>query len=103
MGAFVYRAVHYKKMLDFQYDFDKVLKEVKAKFEGKAASLEEILELTTSLGQFDNPAYKKSYEKMLQEGYARFDIGKGHGILFFFETPSIPKDISVRVKCIVGS
>lgn len=103
MEIFVYRAVRYRKVLDFQYDFCKVEKCLKEKFEDKAASLEDILETALSLGQFDNPAHKKSYEKMLQDGYVRFDIGKGHGVLFFFERPPASEDISVHVKCVIAS
>ena len=100
---FVYRANHYKKVLAFDHDFKKVERYAKEKFEEKEVALDKLVSDILKHGQFDNPAQKKSYEKTLQDKYIRFDVGKGHGILFFFDVPSVPHDKRVHVKCIVAS
>lgn len=100
---FVYRANHYKKVLAFDHDFKKVERYAKEKFEGKEIALGELVSDILKHGQFDNPAQKKSYEKTLQDKYIRFDVGKGHGILFFFDLPTTPKVKRVHVNCIVAS
>ena len=103
MEPFVYRANQYKKVLAFDHDFKKVEKYAKETFEGKDAPLDEIVSDILQHGQFDNPTQKKSYEKMLQDKYIRFDVGKGHGILFFFDLPTVPHGKNIHVNCIVAS
>ncbi len=103
MEPFVYRANHYKKVLAFDYDFKKVEARTKELFEGKDVPVGELVDGVLKYGQFDNPAHKKSYEKMLQDGYIRFDIGKGHGILFFFNLSEGDSKQQVHVNCIVAS
>ena len=100
---FVYRANHYKKVLAFDHDFKKVEKYAREMFEGKTVELDGFVSDMLKHGQFDNPTHKKSYEKMLQDKYIRFDVGKGHGILFFFEVPASPQEKKVHVNCIVAS
>ncbi len=103
MEPFVYRANHYKKVLAFDYDFKKVEAHAKAMFEGKDADIADIVSDILQYGQFDNPVHKKSYDKMIQDGYIRFDIGKGHGILFFFHVVDSSEAKQVHVNCIVAS
>ena len=97
METFVYRANHYKKVLAFDYDFKKVEAEAKKNFEGRDIELDELVSGMLKYGQFDNPAHKKSYDKMIQDGYIRFDIGKGHGILFFFQVTAGTKQVHVNL------
>ena len=102
-APFVYRANSYKKVLAFDYDFRKVEEYAKRTFEGKTMEVNELVADMLKHGQFDNPSQKKSYEKMLQDKYIRFDVGKGHGILFFFDVPTTLDEKLVYVNCIVAS
>ena len=103
MSPFVYRANQYRRVLDFDYDLRLVEKEVKKRYDGGKYVVPEMVDAVMALGQFDDPQLKKSYDKMLREGYVRFDIGKGHGLLIFFEPSVYDLQTAVTVKTIVAS
>ena len=103
MDPFVYRANQYRRVLDFDYDLRKVEAQAKKLYDGGNFPLPEIIDSLLQMGQFDDPQVKKSYDKMLYDGYIRFDIGKGHGILIFFE-PTVPDlQTAVKIKTIIAS
>jgi hypothetical protein len=100
---FVYRANHYRRVLDFDYDLRNVEAKVKELYDGKNVPINELVNDVISLGQFDNPLHKKSYDKMLLDGYIRFDIGKGHGILIFFVSDAFGYNEVVHIRNIIAS
>lgn len=103
MKPFVYRANHYRRVLDFDYDLRAVEAKAKELYDGVGATVPDMIDSLLAMGQFENPAHKKSYDKMLHDGYIRFDIGKGHGILIFFVSEAPDLKSAVKIKTIVAS
>ncbi|MBO6303834.1 MAG: hypothetical protein J6M62_02015 [Selenomonadaceae bacterium] len=99
---FVYRANQYHKITEFDKDFRAVEKYFKEFFEGKETELLSLVREVLSHGEFVSPTKKKSYSKTRKDKYLKFDIGKGHGIIFFFD-PNDNFDEKVHVTLVVGS
>ena len=102
LEPFVYRANQYHKITEFDKAFSAVEKHFKENFEGKEFELIPLVRKILEHGEFVNPTKKKSYSKTRKDKYLRFDIGKGHGIVFFF-SPDDDFDDKVHVTLVVAS
>jgi len=99
---FVYRANQYHKVTEFDKDLKAVAAYLKQTLEGTETELIPLVREVLKRGEFESPTKKKSYSKTRKDKYLKFDIGKGHGILFFFD-PEDDFDEKVHVKLIVAS
>lgn len=99
---FVYRANQYHKITEFDKEFSAVAKFFKEKFLGQETELIPLVREVLDHGEFINPTKKKSYSKTRKDKYLRFDIGKGHGIIFFFD-PNDNFDEKVHVTLVLAS
>ena len=99
---FVYRANQYHKVTEFDKDLKEVANYLKETFEGKEMELIPLVREVMARGEFVSPTRKKSYSKTRKDKYLKFDIGKGHGVIFFFD-PDDDFDEKVHVRLVVAS
>lgn len=99
---FVYRANQYHKITEFDKDLKAVAGYLKEKYEGTETELIPLIREVLARGEFISPTKKKSYSKTRKDKYLKFDIGKGHGIIFFFD-PDGNFDEKIHVRLIIAS